>query len=80
MKFFVGILAIALGVFMVIKTEFFVQNFGSIAWAEEHLGSSGGTRLMYKLIGLAFIALSVLGMTGLLGNMILGVVGGLFGL
>ena len=70
----------ALGVVMVIKTEWFVQNLGSMSWAEEHLGSSGGSRLAYKLIGLVLIVVAMLGMTGLLGNIILGIFGSLFGL
>ena len=80
MKFIVGIAALALGVVMIIKTEWFLQNLGGNAWADEHLGAEGGSRLMYKLIGLAMIVVSMLGMTGLLGNIILGVFGGLFGI
>jgi hypothetical protein len=80
MKYFWGTLAIALGVAMIIKTEFFVQNFGSIAWAEQHLGSDGGSRLLYKLIGIAIIFIALLGMTNWLGPLILKGVGGLFGL
>ena len=75
-----GILIILVGVFMVIKTEWFLQSFGTSSWAEEHLGSSGGTRLMYKLIGILFIILSVMGMTGMLGEVIVGTFGRLFGL
>jgi hypothetical protein len=79
MKYFIGILGIIVGAVLVIKTEWFVQNFGTIEWAEAHLGYSGGTRLMYKLIGLAFILLSLMGMTGLLGAIILKLFGPLFG-
>ncbi len=75
-----GILIILAGCFLIIKTEWMVQNFGTISWAEENLGSSGGSRLMYKLIGLAAIILSVMGMTGMLGEVIIGVFGRLFGL
>jgi len=76
----VGILIIIAGCILIIKTEWFIQNFGTSAWAEQHLGSSGGTRLMYKLIGLAAIILSVMGMTGMLGEVIVSVFGRLFGL
>ena len=79
MKYFIGILAIVVGIILIIKTEWFVENFGSNTWAEEHMCSSGGTRLMYKLVGLAFIALALMGMTGLLGEIILGIFGSLFG-
>jgi hypothetical protein len=55
MRYFLGLIMVGIGVLLIIKTEWFVQNFGSNAWAEEHLGTSGGTRLMYKLIGIVFI-------------------------
>jgi len=74
MKYFFGILVIALGVFMVIRTEWFVENFGYSDWAEAKLGG-GGTRLMYKLIGIVFILGSVLAMTGAMGEIIVGIFG-----
>ncbi len=78
MKYFVALLAIAVGCLLIIKTEWFLENFGPIAWAEEHLGTEGGSRLMYKLIGLSFIILAVLGVTGALGEIVMGIFGGLF--
>jgi CDP-diglyceride synthetase len=80
MNIVIGILIIIAGCVLIIKTEWFIQNFGTSAWAEQHLGSSGGTRLMYKLIGLAVIILSVMGMTGMLGEVIISMFGRLFGL
>ncbi len=80
MTYLIGFIAIAVGVFMIVKTEWLVENFGGSAWAEAHLGTEGGTRLLYKLIGLAAIALSVMGMTGLLGEILIGTFGRLFGL
>lgn len=79
MTYAVGILAIVVGAILVIKTEWFLENFGTIKWAEDHIGSEGGTRLAYKLIGLAFIFLAIMGMTGLLGALILKLFGPLFG-
>jgi hypothetical protein len=80
MKYFLGILIIAFGTLLVIKTEWFVQNFGTNAWAEEHMGTSGGSRLMYKLIGLILILASLMMMTGLLQIMIMGIFGSMFGI
>lgn len=79
MKYFFGILAIIIGCFLVIKTEWFIENFGRSDWAEDKLGS-GGSHLFYKLIGVVFIILSILGMTGALGEIIISVFGGIFGL
>ena len=80
MKYFVGIFAITIGVILVIKNEWFLQNFGSIQWAEEHLGSSGGSRLMYKLLGLAAIMIALMLMTNLLQIILINVLGPLFGI
>jgi hypothetical protein len=79
MKYFFGILAIIVGVFMVIKTEWFLRTFGKSAWAEEHLGLNGGSRMMYKLLGIVFIVVAMLGMTGMLGTILLSVFGRMFG-
>lgn len=79
MKYFIALLAIVIGAFLVIKTEWFIENFGASSWAEEHMGTSGGTRLLYKLIGLGMILISFLGITGLLGGIILSIFGPLFG-
>ena len=57
-RIIVGLVFIGLGVVLIIYTEKFLEFFGRIAWAEEHLGSEGGTRIFYKLIGFAFIILA----------------------
>ncbi len=64
MKYVVGIIAVGIGFLVVWKADWFVNNLGHIAWAEEHLGSEGGTRLFYKLIGIGIIILAFLLMTG----------------
>ena len=78
MKYVVGILMILVGVLLVVKTEWFQQNFGSIAWAEEHMGTSGGSRLMYKLIGIAFIFFGMLVATDMIQSFVMGTIGKLF--
>ncbi len=77
MKYFIGILVIALGVFMVVRTQWFIENFGYSDWAESKFGG-GGTRLMYKVLGILFIVGSILAMTGALGEIFLSVFGNLF--
>ncbi|MCX6778784.1 MAG: hypothetical protein NTU97_00960 [Candidatus Magasanikbacteria bacterium] len=72
------ILGIPIGVLFVIYTEWFYQNFGTIDWAEQKLGSNGGTRLFYKLLGLIIIIISILGVSGALGGIVLGIFGGMF--
>lgn len=78
MKYFVALLTVLIGCTMVIKTEWWLENFGRSDWAEEKLGG-GGTRLMYKLLGLLGIILAILGVTGALGEIITSVFSNLFG-
>jgi len=78
MRYFVGILAALVGTAMIIKTEWLIQNFGTNSWAEEHLGYNGGSRLLYKLIGLAGIFIGFLLITNLFSGFLLGTVGKIF--
>lgn len=78
MKYIIGLIAIAFGTIFIVKTEWFIENFGTSSWAEEHMGTSGGSRLLYKLIGLVIIFLAMMGVTGLLGGFIMGTIGRLF--
>jgi hypothetical protein len=73
-----GIVLMAVGCLFVIKSEWFLQNFGSIPWAEQHLGLDGGTRLFYKLLGILIAIVGMMMATGLLGGALLGTVGRLF--
>jgi len=50
-----GAILVIIGPFLVIKAEWFLENFGRIEWAEQKLGAEGGTRLFYKLLGLLCI-------------------------
>ncbi len=66
------------GTLVVIKSEWFLENFGTIQWAEDKLGTSGGTRLFYKLIGIVIILVGIMAATNMLGGFLLGTVGRLF--
>ena len=72
------LIGVVAGALFVIKTEWFLNTFGRVQWAEDHLGYEGGTRLFYKLLGLIIIIISMMGVAGLLGNFILSIFGGLF--
>lgn len=65
-----GIIAIVIGFIIVWKADWMMENFGRIAWADEHLGAEGGTRLLYKLIGIAIIGFAFLFMFGLGGALL----------
>ncbi|KPJ86102.1 hypothetical protein AMJ57_00415 [Parcubacteria bacterium SG8_24] len=72
-----GIVLMGIGSLLVIKTKWFLENFGRIDWAEQKLGS-GGTWMFYKLLGIIIIFAGMMMATGLLGGFLLGTVGRLF--
>lgn len=67
-QYILGALALAFGIFMVIKSEAFLRVCGRIDWAEEHFSNSGGSRLMYKLMGIIVIIFALLAVTGQFGD------------
>jgi len=73
-----GFAIVFVGCLLVIKSEWFLVNFGKIAWAEEKLGMDGGTRLFYKLLGVIICMIGIMMATGLLGSALIGTVGKLF--
>lgn len=64
MKYVLGVIIIGIGFLIMWKSEWLMNNFGRIAWAEEKLGMEGGTRVFYKLIGLIIIIFAFMYMTG----------------
>lgn len=80
MRYIVSIIGVALGALIVIKSEKLFQALGPVNWAEQHLGAEGGSRLFYKLLGLAVILLSLFYMSGILQSIGLAIFGRLFGL
>ena len=71
MYFIFYLLATLIGSLLLIKTEWFLNNFGRIQWAEMHLGTEGGSRLFYKLLGILIIFISFLFITGLMQKLLL---------
>ncbi len=63
MKYIVGLLIIAAGTFMVMRTDWMMKTFGRVSWAEQKLGN-GGTWTFYKILGIAGILLALMIMTG----------------
>ena len=75
MRYFIGILCAVVGVLMILKTEWLIQNFGTSAWAEANMGTSGGSRLLYKLIGLLVIFIGFLVLTNMHEAFLMGTIG-----
>jgi len=68
MNILIGIIIIVIGALMVIKSEAMLNAFGRIEFFERQLGTEGGSRLGYKLIGLLAIFIGALIMTNLIGG------------
>lgn len=68
MKFLIGLIMIILGAFMVAKSNKFLIFFGRIEFFETKLGTAGGSRFGYQLVGLALIFFGILVITGLIGG------------
>ncbi len=78
MKYLIGIIVIAVGTLLVLKTEWLVNNFGRVEWADQHLGTEGGTRILYKLIGIVLILGAFLAMAGVFNALLTNTFGGAF--
>jgi hypothetical protein len=71
LKFFGGLAIMVFGAFMAVKSDSFHNAFGSISWFEQHLGTEGGSRLGYKLIGVLVFFIGFLIMTGMINGFML---------
>ena len=66
-----GILIAAVGAVVTIKSESIYEFFGPIPSAERFLGTEGGSRLAYKLIGIGISIVGLLIMSGLIGGVLM---------
>jgi len=78
MQYFIGIACVLIGVALILKTEWFLENFGSSAWAEDKFGTSGGSRTLYKLIGLVGIFVGFLAITNMWESFLMSTIGWIF--
>jgi hypothetical protein len=46
------------GFSLIAQTNWYVQNFGKSAWAEDKLSLAGGTRTLLKILGIVVIFFS----------------------
>ena len=75
MKYFYAFLVIISGFLLVRYSNWLVNNFGYIDSAEHYLGTYGGTRLMWKLIGVLFIVGALLVISGIMNNILISIFG-----
>ena len=65
----------AIGVLLVIKTEKIIEQVGTNAWAEMKFGSYGGTRFIWKMVGLCVIFVGFVVITNMTEGFLMGTVG-----
>jgi hypothetical protein len=68
-RIILGLVITAVGVFIIVKTESILSNFGRIEFFERHLGTEGGSRLGYKLVGMLTIFIGMMIMTNMIGGL-----------
>jgi len=78
-NFIQGLMIALVGFILVWKSNWLMNNFGRIGWAEAHLGTEGGSRLLYKIIGFVIIIGGFLHATNLGGAFIKWIAVTLFG-
>ena len=76
-RIIIGILMVVSGFMLIWKNEAVIRFAGTNAWTEDKLGTMGGTRLMYKLIGIAIIFGGMLAITNMHQGFLQGTVGAL---
>ena len=68
MNLLVGGIIMALGIWMAVKSNSMLSNFGRIAFFENYLGTEGGSRLGYTLLGIVVTVIGMMVFTNLFGN------------
>ncbi len=66
MTFFIGLVMLAVGALITIKSDKVLEMFGRSEFFETKLGTAGGSRLGYKLLGITIALLGIMAMTGLI--------------
>lgn len=68
MNILLGLIITIVGALIVIKSEAMLNAFGRIGFFEQHLGTEGGSRLGYKLVGMIITFIGILVMTNMIGG------------
>lgn len=71
MHIIIGLIGMIIGAGMVIYSEKLLNAFGRIAFFEKYLGTEGGSRLGYKLLGLLIFFISLLVLTNMIQGFLL---------
>ncbi|MFA6322017.1 MAG: hypothetical protein WCX71_00890 [Candidatus Buchananbacteria bacterium] len=77
-RIIIGLIIVIIGAIITIKSDWFYRNFGTIPSFEKYLGTEGGSRLGYQLIGIVAAIIGFMVMTNLIGGFLMATVGKLF--
>jgi hypothetical protein len=73
MNIIVGAIIIIVGAVIIMKSDAMLKAFGRIPFFEKHLGTEGGSRLGYQIIGFLGVIIGLLVMTGSFEGLILAI-------
>lgn len=79
MQYILGLLLAGFGFLMVWKTDKFYEFFGPLPVAEKYIHSEGGSRMLYKLIGVVLIIVGFMIFTNLEQSFVLWIAQNFFG-
>jgi len=68
MHIILGLVVIAVGAVITIKSEWMLANFGRISFFEKYLGAEGGSRLGWQLLGILIIFIGIMIFANLIGG------------
>jgi hypothetical protein len=68
MNIILGLVIAVVGALITIKSEAMLNMFGRVAFFEKYLGTEGGSRLGYKLLGIAAFLIGVMIATNVIGD------------
>ncbi len=75
-RILLGVGISGLGLLLLLRTEWMLDFFGTVDWAERNIG---GSRMFYKLLGALVVMIGFMIMTGLWTRMLEATLGSLFG-
>ena len=68
MNIFLGLILAAVGALITIKSEAMLNMFGRVGFFEKYLGTEGGSRLGYKLLGILLFFIGIMIATNVIGD------------
>lgn len=71
-RILLGLVVMAGGFGIVLKTDLLRSWLGNVDWAEQHLGN-GGTRLFYKLVGAGICFIGILIASNIITDIMVGI-------